>query len=143
MINQNIEANVDKIRDLCRETLRALRSESEALQYGAAIEQAAARRQLCRQVYEAWYESLSKRAKFAFRAAGHGAWNEWDGDLLSRLTVIDLRMVPNVGKKTVAEIVDSLRALGIEVPFSTRGGLVVFPPPPPAAEDPLTPPPGA
>ena len=122
MSTNEIESNIDKIRELCGQTLRALRSASEDSQYGAALDHAVARRRLCLSVFDGWYGSLSKRAKHAFRKASE---YPWDGDSLSRLTIWGLRMAPQVGEKTQVEIVDSLRALGIELPEDLRGAVVV------------------
>ena len=126
MNEADVEAKIDQIRELCRETIRAMRDASSDHRYGAALDQAVARRRLCLQVFDAWYASLSGRAQMAFRRAADHPWD--GGDSLSRLTMWDLLMAPNCGKKTVSEIVDSLRALGIELPERTRGAVMVFPP---------------
>jgi hypothetical protein len=122
MSTPDVESNIDQIRELCRQTLKTLRAASEDSQYGAAVDQAVARRRLCIQVFDGWYGSLSKRAKHAFRKASE---YPWDGDSLSRLTIWGLRMAPQVGEKTQVEIVESLRALGIEMPEDLRGSVVV------------------
>jgi len=122
MSTNEIESNIDKIRELCRETLRALRSASEASRYGAALDHAIARKRLCMEVHGEWYSSLSTRAAKAYRTASDHPWN---GDDLSRLTVWRLRMIPGCGETTIREIVDSLRARGIELPETLAGSVVV------------------
>jgi hypothetical protein len=127
MNDQQIETNIDQIRELCRDTLRALRSASEASRYGAALDHAIARRQLCIRVYDDWFASLSTRAKKVVRGAI--GFDDWNGDGLSRMSRWDVAFQANCGKTTREEIFGSLSALGIEIPNTWGGSVVVQMPP--------------